>query len=134
MKITKIDVDFEVAAPRARAIRDALQLLDGGGTVRVRIEAQDGLSDTVSGKSSTGFGRLRAAPGVLAHLIKEELAPEIMGDDPFLIRGIKEKLWRLTDYHGSAGLALLGISAIDIALWDLMGHAVNKPVWRLLGP
>ena len=134
MKITSVDVDFAVAQPRERPIRDALQLLDGGGTVRVRIHAQDGLADHLTGESSTGFGRLRAAPGILAQLIREELAPEIIGDDPFLIRGIKEKLWRLTDYHGSTGLALLGISAVDVALWDLLGKAVGKPVWRLLGP
>jgi L-alanine-DL-glutamate epimerase-like enolase superfamily enzyme len=101
--------------------------------VQVRITAQDGLSDTVSGVSSTSFGRLRGAPGVLAQLIREELAPEVQGEDPFLIRGIRDKLWRLTDYHGTAGLALLGISAVDIALWDLVGHALRQPVWRLLG-
>ncbi len=134
MKITNVEVTHEVAPPRARPIRDALQTLDGGGTVRVRIEAQDGISDVAAGTSSTSFGRLRAAPGVLAHLIKEELVPEIAGEDPFLIRGIKEQLWRLTDYHGSTGLALLGISAIDVALWDLVGHALQQPVWRLLGP
>jgi L-alanine-DL-glutamate epimerase-like enolase superfamily enzyme len=110
-----------------------LQTLDGGGVVQVRITAQDGLSDTVSGVSSTRFGRLRGAPGVLAQLIREELAPEVQGEDPFLIRGIRDKLWRLTDYHGTAGLALLGISAVDIALWDLVGHALRQPVWRLLG-
>jgi L-alanine-DL-glutamate epimerase-like enolase superfamily enzyme len=70
---------------------------------------------------------------VLAQLIREELAPEVQGEDPFLIRGIRDKLWRLTDYHGTAGLALLGISAVDIALWDLVGHALRQPVWRLLG-
>ena len=133
MKITKVEVEFDVAAPRARPNRDALQVLDGGGTVRVRIEAQDGLSDVVAGTSSTGFGRLRGAPGVLAQLIREELAPEVVGQDPFQIRRIRDDLWRLTDYHGSTGLSLLGVSAIDVALWDLVGHALNKPVWRLLG-
>ena len=133
MKITGIEVTHEVAAPRERPIRDALQTLDGGGTVRVRIEARDGATDRVTGTSSTGFGRLRAAPGVLAHLIEQELAPEVIGEDPFLIRGIRDKLWRLTDYHGSTGLALLGISAVDVALWDLVGHALGQPVWRLLG-
>jgi L-alanine-DL-glutamate epimerase-like enolase superfamily enzyme len=134
MKITKVEATFDVAPPRDRPIRDALQVLDGGGTVHVRIEAHDGISDVVSGTASSGFGRLRAAPGVLAKLINEELAPEVIGEDPFLIRGIRDKLWRLTDYHGSTGLSLLGVSAIDIALWDLVGHALNKPVWRLLGP
>jgi L-alanine-DL-glutamate epimerase-like enolase superfamily enzyme len=133
VKITKVDVTYQVAEPRARPNRDALQVLEGGGTVRVRIEAQDGLSGTVAGTSSTSFGRLRAAPGVLAQLIEEELAPEVVGEDPFLIRKIKEKLWTLTDYHGSTGLSLFGVSAIDIALWDLVGHAVGQPVWRLLG-
>ncbi len=133
MRITDVEVTYEVATPRARPNRDALQTLDGGGVVQVRITAQDGLSDSVSGVSSTSFGRLRGAPGVLAQLIREELAPEVQGEDPFLIRGIRDKLWRLTDYHGTAGLALLGISAVDIALWDLVGHALRQPVWRLLG-
>src|SRR5688572_23486623 len=133
MKVTRVEVEHDVAVPRARPNRDALQVLDGGGTVRVRIEAQDGLSDVVSGSASTGFGRLRAAPGVLAKLIREELTPEILGEDPFQVRRIRDKLWQLTDYHGSTGLSLLSISAIDIALWDLMGHALKQPVWRLLG-
>jgi L-alanine-DL-glutamate epimerase-like enolase superfamily enzyme len=133
MRITKVEVEFDVAPPRERPNRDALQVLDGGGTVRVRIEARDGLADVASGTSSTGFGRLRGAPGVLAQLIRDELTPEVLGEDPFQVRRIRDKLWRLTDYHGSTGLSLLGVSAIDIALWDLMGHALKQPVWRLLG-
>jgi L-alanine-DL-glutamate epimerase-like enolase superfamily enzyme len=134
MKITKVEVRSEVAPPRERPIRDALQVLDGGGSVHVRIEAQDGLTDVVSGTSSTGFGRLRGAPGVLAKLIEDVLTPEVIGEDPFQVRRVRDKLWRLTDYHGSTGLSLLGISAIDVALWDLVGHALKQPVWRLLGP
>ncbi len=134
MKVTKVEVTYDVAPPRERPNRDALQVLDGGGTVKVRIEAKDGLADIVAGTSSTGFGRLRGAPGALAKLIEDELAPEVVGKDPFLIRGIRDALWRLTDYHGSTGFSLLGISAIDIALWDLVGHALKQPVWRLLGP
>jgi L-alanine-DL-glutamate epimerase-like enolase superfamily enzyme len=133
MKITAVEVTYETAKPRERPIRDALQVLDGGGTVRVTVEAQDGLSGRAVGRSSTGFGRLRAAPAVLTQLIREELVPEVIGEDPFLIRKVRDKLWRLTDYHGSTGLSLLGVSAIDIALWDLVGNALEQPVWRLLG-
>ncbi len=129
MKVKSVTATAEVAAPRPSPIRDALQVLDGGGTVRVRVEADDGLV----GVSSTSFGRLRAAPGVLASFVNEELAPEVVGEDPFMVRRIRDKLWRLTDYHGSTGLGLFGISAIDIALWDLMGKATGLPVWRLLG-
>lgn len=129
MRITRVSANGEVAPPRADPIRDALQVLDGGGSVHVRIETDDG----VVGESATSFGRLRGAVPTLAALINEELAPAVEGQDPFLVRGIRDQLWRLTDYHGSTGIACFGISAVDLALWDLVGKAVGQPVWRLLG-
>ncbi|NCV22545.1 MAG: mandelate racemase/muconate lactonizing enzyme family protein, partial [Chloroflexi bacterium] len=133
MRISRVVVTFDIAPSRARPLSDALQVLDGGGNVNVRIEATDGINDVVTGTSSTGFGRLRSAPAILAKILEEELAPEIIGQDPFQVRKIRDILWRLTDYHGSTGLTLLAIAALDVALWDLMGHAVGQPVWRLLG-
>jgi L-alanine-DL-glutamate epimerase-like enolase superfamily enzyme len=129
MKITAINATAEAAPARRAVIRDALQVLEGGGTVRVRIETNDG----ASGVSAISFGRIKAAPGVLVKFIMDELVPQVIGEDPFLVRGIRDKLWRFTEYHGSFGLGLFGIAAIDIALWDLMGKAVGLPVWRLLG-
>ena len=63
MKITNVAVTYEIAAPRERPNRDALQVLDGGGTVKVRIEAKDGLSDVVAGTSSTGLAGSGARRG-----------------------------------------------------------------------
>lgn len=128
MKITRVSATAD-SRRRANPVRDALQLLDTHGTCTVTIETSEG----VSGVASVGFGRLDPAPAILAHLINEELAPAIIGADPFLIRGIRDTLWQLTDYHGTAGLALMGIAGIDIALWDTVGKVVGKPVWRLLG-
>lgn len=128
MRVTSV-VATARAAPRKRPVRDALQTLDTDGACRVRVETSDG----VCGQSAIGFGRLPAAPEVLAALINGELAPAVVGSDPALVRGIRDHLWRLTDYHGSTGLALLGIAAIDIALWDVLGRAAGQPVWRLLG-
>jgi L-alanine-DL-glutamate epimerase-like enolase superfamily enzyme len=110
-------------------MQDALQWLDTRGTCKITLETDQG----VCGSSSIYFGRGAAAPGVLAKLINEELAPEVVGEDPFLIRGIRDKLWRETDYHGTLGLALFGIAGIDLALWDFVGRALEQPVWRLLG-
>ena len=128
MKITKV-VAVAESRMREHPAADALQLLDTHGTTRVTIETSDGYSGT----GNIGFGRGLASPHILAHLINDELAPEIIGEDPFLIRGIRDKLWRLTDYHGTQGLALLGIAGVDLALWDLVGKALEQPVWRLLG-
>jgi L-alanine-DL-glutamate epimerase-like enolase superfamily enzyme len=128
MKITNIIARAE-SHKRTEPLRDALQSLDTVGNCHVTIETDEG----ISGSGSAFYGRIGGGPAVLAHLIDEVLAPEIVGDDPFLIRGIRDKLWRLNDYHGTSGLALWGIAAIDIALWDLVGRAVGQPVWRLLG-
>jgi len=128
MKITRVEVSHRSEA-KTHAVRDAIQVLDRNGATHVTIHTDEG----ISGSSDTYFGRVAASPAVLAHLIEGELAPEIIDTDPFLIRGIRDRLWRLTDYHGTTGLALFGIAAIDLALWDLMGKALGQPVWRLLG-
>src|SRR5919199_5793480 len=128
MHITRVQATAE-SRRRAEPLRDALQMLDTQGICRVTVETSAG----TTGTGEIFFGRLDAAPGILAHLINDELAPAIVGDDPFLIRGIRDKLWHLTDYHGTVGLALFGIAGIDIALWDLLGRTLGQPVWRLLG-
>ena len=62
----------------------------------------------------------------------------MIGEDAFLIRGIRDKLWKLTDYHGTLGLALFGIAGIDIALWDAVGRAAwpagLAAAWRAARP
>ena len=128
MKITRVDVAMR-SEPKAHAIRDAIQLLDREGHVQVTIHTDDG----VSGQSGIYFGREASSVTVLATLIEQQLAPAIVGEDPVFIRGIRTKLRRLTDYQGTAGLATLGMSAIDQALWDLQGKALGVPVWQLLG-
>lgn len=128
MKITHVHATATVER-RANPIRDALQTLDTSGHCHITIETSEG----IRGTSSTYFGRVEKAPEVLAHLVNGVLGPAIVGDDPFLVRGIRDKLWRLNDYHGVPGLVLFGIAGIDIALWDIMGRALEQPVWRLLG-
>lgn len=129
MKITRVAAQAE-SRRRAQPLSDALQLLDTHGVCHVTVETDEG----IAGSGAISFGRLDGAPAVLAQFVNEVLAPAIVGDDPFLIRAVRDKLWRLTDYHGTVGLALMGIAGVDIALWDLMGRALGQPVWRLLGP
>lgn len=114
---------------RADPVHDALQELDTHGACRVEIETSEG----ITGRSTIGFGRLQGAPEVLATLVEKELAPALIGKDAFLVRAIRDDLWRLTDYHGTVGLALLGIAGVDIALWDAIGKALQQPLWRVLG-
>ena len=128
LKITRVSA-VGTSTKRAKPVRDAIQLLDTQGECVVSIETDAG----VTGHGSITFGRLDAAPSILAAIVNDELGPQIVGDDAFLIRGARDKLWSTTDYHGSTGLSLMGIAGIDIALWDVVGKALNQPVWRLLG-
>jgi len=128
MKITDITVEIRSEA-KAHPVRDAIQLLDRNGQTKVRIDTDEG----VSGVSTTYFGRVESSPAVLAKIVTEQLAPAIIGEDPTIIRGIRQKLQTLTDYQGTAGLSSYGISAIDLALWDLLGKSLDVPVWKLLG-
>lgn len=128
MKITDLRVQVR-SEPKAHAVRDAIQLLDRDGVTSVTIETDEG----VSGVSHTYFGRVASSPAVLAGILENQIRPELLGEDPVLIRGIRGKLRRLTDYQGTAGLSTFAISAVDQALWDLQGKALDVPVWRLLG-
>jgi galactonate dehydratase len=71
-------------------------------------------------------------PGSLGAL-HGTLAPILLGNDP---RDI-ERLWNFSFdtilYHGFAGAELRALSAVEIALWDILGKSLGTPVFRLLG-
>ncbi len=129
MKVKDVWVQFQQRPHSAEPIRDALQTLSGGGSVSVQIESDDGLV----GVGGSSFGRIDGAPRTLATLIEEELVPLVIGRDVAEIGAIVESLKVETEYHGSAGITTFGISAIDVALWDLLGKAHGVPTWRLWG-
>ncbi|HZQ00519.1 MAG TPA: mandelate racemase/muconate lactonizing enzyme family protein [Reyranella sp.] len=67
------------------------------------------------------------------HAAVEDLAALTVGKDPMRIEDITGKLRRAADSCGPAGLFTLALSAIDIALWDIKGKALEQPLWKLLG-
>jgi L-alanine-DL-glutamate epimerase-like enolase superfamily enzyme len=87
----------------------------------------------LTGTGEVGFGRIAGAPDVLAALIEHELKPLVIGADPAFVRQVHEEMLRDTEYHGSFGLAMFGIAAIDTALWDCLGKALEVPCWQLWG-
>ena len=64
----------------------------------------------------------------------EELLDLTVGEDPLRIEHIVTKLRSGTgDSCGPGGIFTLALSAIDIALWDIKGKALELPLWKLLG-
>jgi L-alanine-DL-glutamate epimerase-like enolase superfamily enzyme len=80
-----------------------------------------------------GFGRIQGGPRALADLIEHILKPLILNQNLYMVRGLHQEMLRETEYHGSAGLAMFGIAAVDTALWDCLGKSQGAPCWQLWG-
>lgn len=129
MVVTDVEVTVRRVAPREDPLRDALQSLPGAGGVQVVVRTDDG----AAGTGDSYFGRIAGGPDALAALIEHELKPVVLGTDPAFVRGTHQAMLRETEYHGSFGLAMFGISALDTALWDCLGKSLGVPCWRLWG-
>jgi len=80
-----------------------------------------------------GIGNAALAPQLVKNTIDTYLKPLVVGEDPFDCAYIWEKMYRKTLNWGRRGLGMVAISAIDIAIWDVLGKITNKPVFKLLG-
>jgi L-alanine-DL-glutamate epimerase-like enolase superfamily enzyme len=80
-----------------------------------------------------GIGNAALAPPLVKKTIDDYLAPLVIGEDPFDYAYLFEKMYRRTLAWGRKGIGMTAISAVDIAIWDLMGKLANKPVFKLLG-
>ncbi len=129
MKVTAIEVAVTHREPSPNPIRDAIQTLTGGGSVKTILQTDAG----VSGESEMYFGRIAGAPDALAAVIEHELRPIVIETNVEMVRATHDAMLRETEYHGSFGLAMWGISAIDTALWDCLGRAHGVPCWKLWG-
>jgi L-rhamnonate dehydratase len=100
--------------------------LRGGpvGAVLVILETDEGI---------TGIGSVGTGNGASAYIIEHCLKPVVSGANPFDVEILWQKMFRSTLNFGRKGVAIEAISAVDIALWDLMGKALSQPVYNLLG-
>jgi L-alanine-DL-glutamate epimerase-like enolase superfamily enzyme len=84
-----------------------------------------------------GDGEAGLAYGVAANAafgIVRDYGALIIGDDPLDHEAIWHKLYKNTFWGQNGGpVTFSGISAIDIALWDIKGKFFNKPIYQLLG-
>src|ERR1051325_11723959 len=92
--------------------------------VCARIETADGIH---------GWGEGATPPNVQPVVAQiQSLAKLLIGESAWDI----EKLWRrmyITEENTLGGTLYAAMSAIDIALWDIVGKKLNTPVHRLLG-
>jgi L-rhamnonate dehydratase len=71
-------------------------------------------------------------PEMVALFVLHRLRPILLGQDPIAHEKLWDQMHRIM-VHGRQGDAMLAISAVDCALWDLKGRWLQQPVFRLLG-
>jgi L-alanine-DL-glutamate epimerase-like enolase superfamily enzyme len=108
----------------------------------VRVETASGVVGWGEGKNAAGSA---GTYGALVSLINDEVGPAIRGRDARDINAIWDLLYNGVRHEKAAasghvmpvlarrGLTIAAISAIDIALWDILGKSLGVPVWQLLG-
>jgi L-rhamnonate dehydratase len=123
--------DVEVIALRAPAV-DPSDLDGSRETVVVRVVDEEGRA---------GIGETDAPIGAVRELVLQEdvfawsrgLRNAVLGSDPFEIVALNRRLYEETIYHGRRGLGIHALSALDIALYDLVGKQLERPAYQLLG-
>lgn len=121
----------EALVLRAREA-DALDLDGSSETVVVRLTDEEG---------RRGIGEADAAATVVRELVlmadvhawSRGLASVLVGRDPVPIRALHRELYESTLWHGRRGLGVHALSAVDVALHDLAGKQLGRPVVDLLG-
>ena len=108
MKVTKVET---------------IWLEEFSNVIWIQIHTDEGLI----GLGETFFG----ARAVEAY-IHETIAPYLLGKDPLQIDLHARNLYGYIGYR-SSGVEMRGNSALDIALWDLLGKVTNQPIYQLLG-
>ena len=93
------------------------------GSLVVEIETADGTTGV-----ATGTG---GAPA--AWLIKNHYSRFLNGEDARNTNRIWDQMYRASLPYGRKGLPIMAISAVDLALWDLIGKVRGEPVYNLIG-
>ncbi|MDR3588660.1 MAG: mandelate racemase/muconate lactonizing enzyme family protein [Negativicutes bacterium] len=93
--------------------------------------------EVVTDEGVTGWGESLChglqPPEIAKSIVDYALKPIVVGQDPFDVDVLSEKMYNLTRPFGQKGAVPNAISAVDIALWDCMGRALGKPIHKLLG-
>lgn len=116
MKITKVET---ITYPNVTQVHAG-----GIGWTWVRLHTDTGLC---------GLGETFPAPDCERAVILNDYAPVLLGRDPRDIERLWLDLFTQIQYRGWGGAEIRALSAIDVALWDLLGKCAALPLYVLLG-
>jgi L-alanine-DL-glutamate epimerase-like enolase superfamily enzyme len=126
MKITKVNV-IAVEIPLTRTFGGSRYSVASRCTLITQMETDTGLVSEVYN------GDNRSHLREIATIVEQELAPMVIGEDPFAFERIWQKMFKAAEWNRDRKLVMEAIACLDTAIWDLMGKATGVNVCRLLG-
>jgi D-galactarolactone cycloisomerase len=95
------------------------------------------LVEVFTDEGVSGWGEAYAQglepPEIAATVIDKALRPLVVGADPLGTEVLWHRMYHMTRDYGRKGSVVAGISAVDMALWDIAGRIHEMPVYALLG-
>ena len=92
-------------------------------SIVVEVEASDGTVGISAGQGG--------APA--CYMIEMHFKRFLVGQDPRKLNQFWDQMFRASRYYGGKGVPLWAISAVDLALWDLLGLLRQEPVYQMIG-
>src|ERR1700730_9736748 len=127
MKITRVEPIVlrlgQIDTGRADGTQDAFLL---------RVHTDEGIVGIGEADTSPYLART-AIEMPSSHAVARGLGELLVGEDPLQVDRLWQGLYQGSSYYGRSGVALHVISAIDMALWDIVGKASGRPICALLG-
>jgi L-alanine-DL-glutamate epimerase-like enolase superfamily enzyme len=126
MKVTRVETRC-VTVKLDKPIGSALGQLHSFGCILVFVHCDSGIV------GENLIFTLNARRTRVLQSMVEEMADLIIGRDAGHIAGFWARAWRDINFLGHKGVPVVGISALDGALWDALGKMSNLPLYRILG-
>jgi D-galactarolactone cycloisomerase len=127
MKITDINT-YVLKTPLEEPFAFAMGWVRQRGTMIVEVITDEGV---------TGWGESLChglqPPEIAQTIVEAALKPILIGEDPFDVDVLWERMYNLTRPFGQKGAVPNAMASVDIAIWDCLGRALGKPVHKLLG-
>ena len=126
ISITKISLEA-VSLPLAKPLRTSIHEIRQVYCLLASIETNLGI--TGEGYAFCfGETQLRAIAQMTT-----SISQRFIQRDPHDIEAIWSEVFRANNFYGQAGVAILAMNPLDVACWDLIGKAADRPLYKLFG-
>jgi L-alanine-DL-glutamate epimerase-like enolase superfamily enzyme len=117
-----------VVVPLEQEYRGSYYRMHNRSTVVTRVVTREGIvGEAYAGDEDATLAEIAA-------VIRDELAPRLIGENAFAFERCWERGFPVTyDQLRDRRIGLVALASVDLALWDAIGKAVGRPLWQLWG-